>query len=341
MIIEDQKAANAEDGFVITPPSVSVIIPARNAKSTIMPTLDSIFAQNYEGQIEVVVADGDDTPYMSETIRESYPDVRVIPNPEKALAPGANAAFRAATGDIMVRCDAHTVFPADYVRRAVETLERTGAANIGGRQLAVGETMFERGVAIAMTTPLGVGDSRHRLGGTEGPSDTAFLGVFRREMLDDMGGGYSNLARNQDYELNYRLRKRGKTVWFDPELVVQYRPRGTLWALIRQYFNAGRGKSLVILKHPGSVRPRHLAAPILTLGLAIGLALTALEFPWLLAALLLAYIPTLLAGSAVVGFRRRDSAAVLLPLILVSMHLSWGIGFFIPPRPQPSSKRDE
>ena len=325
---------------MITSPPVSIIIPARNAEATIMSTLDSVLSQDYAGPIEVIVADGSDTPATSELIRRSYPVVKLMPNPKRTLVPGVNAAFRIATGDIIMRCDAHTTFPPGYVSRAVETLERTGAANVGGRQQAVGDTLFERTVAIAMTTPLGVGDARHRLGGKEGLADTAFLGTFRREVLDEMGGGYINLARNEDYEFNYRLRKRGKTVWFDPGLVVRYLPRSTPWALARQYFNYGRGKSPVIMKHPRSVRLRQLAAPGLVLALVAVAAVALVGFPWLLAALLSAYILTIVAGSAVVGFRRRDAAAVLLPLALATMHLSWGIGFFIPEKLHTGSPDD-
>ncbi len=321
-------------------PKVSVIIPARNAEAFIIPTLDAIAAQDYAGPIEVIVADGDDKPAMAEAIRRSHPKVRLMPNPERTLVPGANAAFREATGDVIVRCDAHTVLPSGYVSRAVATLERTGAANVGGRQQAVGTTFFERTVAIAMTTPLGVGDARHRLGGKEGAADTAFLGTFRRETLDEVGGGYdTTLSSNEDYSLNYRLRQRGKTVWFDPELVVQYRPRSTFRALAQQYFGYGRGKSVVIMKHPGSTRLRHLAAPALTLGLATGAVLALVGFPWFLAALLLAYALAVVGGSAAVGWRRRDAAAVLLPLALATMHLSWGIGFFLPKRARQSRRK--
>ena len=325
-----------------SPPRVSVIIPARNAEATIISTLDSIFAQDYEGPIEVIVADGSETSAVSELVRRSYPSVKLIPNPGRALVPGANAAFRAATGDIMVRCDAHTTLSPSYVSRAVETLERTGAANVGGRQLAVGTTPFERTVAMAMTTPLGVGDARHRMGGQEGASDTAYLGVFSRKTLEEMGGGYANLAWNEDYEFNYRLRKQGKVVWFDPGLVVNYRPRGTFRTLARQYFNYGRGKSAVVMRHPGSLRPRQLAAPSLVLGLAAGVALALAGFPWLLAALLFAYVPTLAIGTVVEGLQRRDAIALLLPLVLATMHLSWGMGFFfpsLPPPPPPYSGR--
>ncbi len=315
------------------PPAVSVVIPARNAEATIVPTLDSIFAQDYPGSIEVIVADGSDTPATSQIVRRLFPAVRLIPNPEQVLVPGANAAFRLATGDIIVRCDAHTMLPPQYVSHAVQTLERTGAANVGGRQQAVGTTFFERTVAMAMTTPLGVGDARHRLGGEEGAVDTVFLGTLRRKTLDESGGYSSDIAINEDYELNYRLRKRGKLLWFDPGLVVEYRPRGTPWALARQYFNYGRGKSAVIMKHPASVRLRHLAAPGLVLALMAGAVLAVAGTPWPVAVLLCAYTLTIVAGAVVIGLRRRSAAAVLLPLVLAIMHLSWGIGFFFPLNP--------
>ena len=101
-----------------------------------------MLSQDYAGSIEIIVADGSDTPATSELIRRSYPMVKLIPNPERTLAPGANAAFRIATGDIIMRCDAHTTFPHGYVSRAVETLERTGAANVGGRQQGSGRHLF-------------------------------------------------------------------------------------------------------------------------------------------------------------------------------------------------------
>ena len=335
---ESRQTSNPEGYSSSAPPAagVSVVIPARDAEATIIPTLDSIFAQDYAGPIEVIVADGSKTPKMAELIRQAHPWVKIIPNPAKTLVPGANAAFREATGDFMVRCDAHVVLPPSYIRQALETLERTGAANVGGRQLAVGATLFERAVAMAMTTPLGVGDSRHRLGGKEGASDTAFLGVFSRQTLEETGGYDSRLIRNEDYELNYRLRQRGKTVWFNPELVVQYRPRSTLPALAWQYFNYGRSKSRMALKHPRATRLRHLAAPGLVLGLAGGAALAVVAgFWWPLLAMLVAYALSLIGGAAVVGWRRRDGAAFCLPLILATMHLTWGAGFFLPDRLSP------
>ena len=150
------------------------------------------------------------------------------PGPAAGLATG----IRAARAGIVARCDAHAVLSPGYLRRAVETLSRTGAANVGGRQHPVGRTFFERAVALAMTTWLGAGGARYRLGGPEGPADTVYLGVFRRDRLDAVGGVDPAMIANEDYELNWRLRERGETVWFGPALAVAYRPRGTL---ARQY----------------------------------------------------------------------------------------------------------
>ena len=304
-------------------------MPARNAEATIAEALDSALAQEYAGSVEVIVADGSDTPATAEIIRRQYPSVRLIPNPEQLLVSGIVVALRVATGEVIVRCDAHTMLPSGYLRRAIETLERTGAANVGGRQQPVGGTFFERVVALAMTTPLGAGDARHRLGGPAGPADTVFLGVFRREIIDAVGGYDVTLYGNEDYEINYRLRERGETVWFDPALVVGYRPRSTLRALTRQYFNYGRMKIEVWRRHPRSLRARHLAAPLLVLGLALSAILAVAGVSWA-AAVPGAYLVTLVGGSLVVGIRRRTGAALLLPLVLATMHLSWGLGFFLP-----------
>ena len=325
---KNQQTLNSRDACHNLP-SVSVIIPARNAEATIVTTLDGVLSQDYAGPVEIIVIDDSDTPVMSEMIRRSYPSVRLLSNPKRGLISGANLGFRMATGDILMRCDAHTTFSPGYMKCAIETLERTGAANVGGRQLAVGTTLFERAVALAMTTLLGVGGARHRLGGAEGPVDTAFLGTFWRETLDELGGGYATtVIRNEDYELNYRMRKQGKIVWFNPELVAEYRPRSTPWALAQQYFNYGRGKSTILWIHPASVRFRHLAAPGLVLALVAGAGVALAGIPWLITAVLFTYALVIVVGSVIVGFRRRDAAAILLPLALVIMHLSWGIGCF-------------
>ena len=321
-------------------PAVSILIPARNEEAMLPAAIASAQSQDYDGPMEIIVADGSDTPAMVEMLKARFPEVRVIPNPQQGIASGLNHALRAAAHPVVVRCDARCVLPEHYVRLAVDALARTSAVNVGGRQCPVGVTAFERAVGLAMVTPLGAGDARYRLGGPEGPAETVFLGVFRREELEAVGGFDATLGRNEDYELNWRLRERGGVVWFDPRLEVEYRPRGNLAALARQYFEYGRWKRVMLRRHPASVRWRQLAAPLLVVTLAgsVVLALAAMfaspaagVFVLGAAAAPLAYLLLLAGGSAFVGIRRHSAAAALMPLVLATMHLSWGAGFFCAP----------
>ena len=328
-------------------PPVSVIIPARNAEATLPATLESVLAQDYGGETEVIVADGSETSATSELVRRRFPEVRVVPNPGHTTPCGLNCALRAAKYPVVARCDAHAMLPPGYLTQAVGTLLRTGAANVGGRQNPVGDTLFERTVALATTTWLGAGDARYRIGGGAGPVDTVFPGVFRRDVLDAAGGWDETLLRNEDYELNWRLRERGGTVWFDPALVVDYRPRGTPQALARQYFHYGRGKRAMLARHPRSLRFRQVVAPLLLVALAASAVLgttggliaaeglapliapeAGTRLLYTAAAGPLGYGLFLLAASAVLGLRRRRPEALLLPVVAVIIHLAWATGFF-------------
>jgi|FLYL01.1.fsa_nt_gi cellulose synthase/poly-beta-1,6-N-acetylglucosamine synthase-like glycosyltransferase len=305
-------------------PTVSVIIPARDAAPLVREAVLSALDQDYAGELEVVVAVPPEDHATRAALREL--EVRVVDNPDGSTPHGLNRALEAARGEVIVRCDAQSRLPPGYVSRAVHLLETTGAANVGGIQRGVGETFFERAVAIAQSTPLGVGDARYRLGGPPGWVDTVYLGVFRRSALEEVGGFDPDLKRNQDYELNYRLRAAGYGVWFDPSLVVDYRPRGSLRELWRQYWDYGSWKRRVLRLHPGSLRWRQLAAPCLVIALAasgVGISAGAV---WM--GLLPAGYGTALALTGLVeAVRRHDLAGLLSPVALGAMHLAWGLGF--------------
>ena len=318
---------------------VSVVMPVDDEEPcAVGAALATVRAQDYAGAVEIVVALGPASPGVREVAARA--GARVVANPAGSAAAGLNAAVAAASHAIVARCDARCGLPPGYLRRAVATLARTGAANVGGMQCGRGRTPFERAVARAMGTWLGSGGARYRLGGPEGPVDTVFLGVFRREALDAMGGFDESLARNQDYELNWRLRAAGGTVWFDPALAVAYRPRGSAAALARQYFDYGRWKRAVLRRHPGSVRLRQLAPPALLLALSGASMAVAAAVPlgaWTLAGAA-ATVPAVYAGvvgAGAVGAARRGCAGVhRLVGAFATMHLAWGAGFLCgPPRP--------
>ena len=318
-------------------PPVSVIVPARDAHATLPATLESIVGQDYGGAVEVIVADGSGTGATQALLDRRFPSVRRVANPDCTIPAGLNRALAAARHGIVARCDAHSTLPPGYLARAVRTLLRTGAANVGGRVRPVGSTLFGRAVALVTSTPLGAGDARYRIGGAEGPVDTVFPGVFRRDALESAGGWDETLHVNEDYALNWRLRERGGTVWFDPELAVDYRPREDVRALARQYCRYGRWKATMLARHPRSLRARQLAPPLLIVGLAASGALAAaagLATPPRAQALAISaaavpvvYVAVLLGASAAIGLRSRRLEALLLPALAATVHLAWGAGF--------------
>lgn len=310
-------------------PTVSIIMPIRNEAASIDASLDSALRQDYDGPLEVVVAvapSDDDTRSVVEARAGGDERIRVVDNPAGHAAGGLNAAISAARGSILVRCDGHAVLAPDYVRTAVGLLAETGAANVGGVQAATGDGWWQRATALAMTSPLGVGNARFHYGSSAGAVDTVYLGVFDRKAVEAVGGFDETLLRNQDYELNHRLRRAGYVVWFDPRLRVEYRPRATPGALWRQYFDYGTWKRRMLQASPDALKARQLAPPLLVIGLAASVATLAAgrALGWVIPA---AYGAFLVVGSLGELLRRRRPEAVLLPAVLAIMHLAWGVGF--------------
>jgi glycosyltransferase involved in cell wall biosynthesis len=272
-----------------------------------------------------VAPSSDGTEAVAAGLAAERGNVLVVANPAGTTPAGLNAAIRATSGDVVVRVDGHAELSPGYLRRAVETLRRTGAANVGGIQRAVGTSPFERAVAEAMTSRFGTGDATFHYGGTEGPTDTVYLGVFDRAAVERVGLFDERLVRNQDYELNIRLRAAGGVVWFDPELSASYRPRGSLRALARQYFDYGRWKRSVVRRHPRSLRWRQAVPPAVTVAV-VGGAIGGLA--WRKASLLpVGYLLAATVAAMVTG----TTAGRRLRLLAVfpTMHLSWGAGFLV------------
>ena len=302
--------------------SVSVVIPAANAAGTLGDTIRSIEAQDYPYSVEIVVAAADE----ASTNAARRAGVTIVNNPSGTTPEGLNFAITRSTGEIIVRVDAHSTIPPHYISRVVDLIETTGADNVGGMQVPVGTTFWERATAAAMSSAAGSGDAGYRVGGEPGPTDTVYLGAFRRSTLERLGGYDEGFVRHQDYELNERIRESGGTVWFDPELQVEYRPRSSFRALARQYFGYGTWKRWFLHKHPGSLRPRQWAPPVLIIGLGLSLVGSLLWPQFLL-------LPALYAVALVVAgllmLPRAGLPALGTPLVLAVMHISWGLGFLI------------
>lgn len=315
-------------------PGVSVVMPVLDEERHLRAAVSAVLGQHYPGPLEVVLALGpsrDRTDEIAAELAADDPHVRLVANPSGATGAGLNLAVAAAGNEVVVRLDGHALVPADYVQVAVETLLRTGADNVGGLMAAEGVTDFERAVAAAMTSPLGVGQASFHVGGEEGPAPTVYLGVFRREVLDRLGGYDESFLRAQDWELNHRIRQSGGVVWFTPRMTVSYRPRSTLGALARQYRDYGRWRRVVMREHEGTANLRYLAPPVTVVAVAAGTAVGLAGWrPALLAPL--GYATGVLAGSVVVGRGLPLRSRVWLPAVLATMHMSWGVGFLTSPR---------
>ncbi len=309
-------------------PSISVIMPVLNEERHLRQAVQQVLEQDYDGAIEVVLAVGpskDRTQEVADAIAAADPRVSVVPNPTGRTPNALNAAIAASSGGIVARVDGHAMLPEDYLRTAVRTLEETGADNVGGIMAAEGVTPFEQAVARAMTSKIGVGNAAFHVGGEGGPADTVYLGVFRREALERVGGYDEHFQRAQDWEMNHRIRESGGLVWFQPKMRVSYRPRPNVRALAKQYFHYGRWRRVVARTHQGTINLRYLAPPTAVLGIVLGLVVA--PFFWLAAVIPAAYLVAILAGSVLTGRGLPPGALALLPVAYMTMHLSWGFGF--------------
>ncbi|MER5648620.1 ExoA family glycosyltransferase [Streptosporangium sp. NPDC002524] len=314
-------------------PPISIVIPVLNEERHLREAVRQVLSQRYAGPIEVVLAIGpsrDRTQEVADEIAADDPRVVVVPNPTGRTPNALNAAIAASGNAIIARVDGHAMLPDDYLQVAVETLEETGADNVGGVMAAEGVTPFEQAVARAMTSKIGVGGARFHTGGTAGPADTVYLGVFRRSALERVGGYDEHFQRAQDWEMNHRIRETGGLVWFQPRMRVSYRPRPDLRALAKQYFHYGRWRRVVARTHEGTINLRYLAPPLAVLAILAGLVVSPFFWPGLL--IPGGYLAAILAGSAVTGSGLPAPALLRLPLVYVTMHMSWGWGFLTSPR---------
>ena len=314
-------------GELSVSPAVSVILPVLNEEAHLEESILAILAQDYRGLFEVILALGpsnDRTDEIAKSLSTRDSRVKLVANPTGKTAAGLNLAVAASNHPIVIRVDGHAKIPQNYLTLAVEILEETGAVNVGGVMAAEGVSNFEKAVARAMRSPLGVGSSRFHTGGAAGEVDTVYLGAFKREAINQAGGFDERYTRAQDWELNHRLRKNGGLIYFDPRLQVTYRPRPNLRKLAKQYFQYGTWRRVVSRSHSGTINLRYLAPPVTLLGCVISLITGSLIHPIL-------YLPLAVYGlfvavsAALISCSVRELISLLA--IIPTMHFAWGAGF--------------
>ncbi len=318
-------------------PFVSVVIPIRNEAGFIARSLGAVLTQDYPAnRMEVLITDGMSTDQTRQTITQvaqQYPQipVTILDNPGRIVPTGLNLAVQCAKGSVIVRVDGHTIIESSYVSECVSALERSGADNVGGRMIAAGTTPFGEAVALATSSPFGVGGARFHYSDKEEWVDTVYMGAWPRATFDRIGNFDEELVRNQDDEFNYRLLSRGGKILLSPRIRSKYFNRGSLRTLARQYYEYGYWKVRVMQKHPDQIRPRQLVPVGLVLTIVGGLLLMPFDwfirYIWLSA--LAAYVVGNIAVSCYIAAHQGWRHLRWLPVAFAALHFSYGAGFLI------------
>ena len=316
----------------LSSPAVTIILPILNEEADLQNCISAILQQDYAGEIEIILALGpskDNTNQIARDLAAADKRIKLVNNPTGQTAKGLNLAIAQSSFEIICRIDGHSEISNSYLKTAVSIMQEKGAVNVGGLMYADGQSGLQRTIAQAMRSKLGVGASKFHTGGTAGPSDTVYLGTFKKSAILAAGGFDERYIRAQDWELNHRMRAQGGLIWFDPRLVVTYRPRKSLTKLAKQYFQYGRWRRVISRQHPKTTNFRYLAPPVALvinlLSVLFGVLVTEAFFlPVLI------YMTLLIIGGAIIGQKFADK--LLMPIVFATMHLSWGTGFITSPK---------
>jgi len=296
----------------------SFVIPVRNEEKYLASAVESVFAQAAPGKTELILAIApsvDRTKGIAEELQSRFKSLKIVDNPTGDTASGLNLAIAAASYEVIVRVDAHSQLTENYLKKALEVLSETGAANVGGRMHAVGVSPLQKAVAFGYNNRVGLGGGSFHVGGKAGAVETVYLGVFQKSWLQKVGGFDPKWVRGQDWELNQRIRAAGGVVWFDPSLVVNYFPRSSLYALARQFYQTGVWRGALTRQAPFQSSIRYWIPPLFVVAALFG-------FPLWLYLLFIGLI-------AFNALELPNGVKLRVLLVLPTMHFSWGIGFWV------------
>ena len=318
-------------------------MPVLNEHGYLARAVQTVLAQDIPGPTELILALGPSTDGTTELAHElARGDQRIVlvDNPAADIPIGLNLAIARGRYPTVIRVDAHSELDPTYARRALATLDRVRAANVGGVMKADGRTPFQRAVARAYNSPIGLGGGAYHGGTQEGEAESAYLGVMRRAVLDEVGFFDESIRRGEDWELNLRIRRAGYRVWFDPSLSVTYWPRESWTRLVRQFSATGRWRGELVRRFGRGNSLRFFAPPALVLTIVLAFVVAVLQLTGVLAgwwsvAASLVYLPLIAYALVIVavalgpgggtGWRDKLWTTAVLP----TMHLSWGTGFLL------------
>jgi len=313
--------------------NVSIVIPMRNEEAFVGRCLDSVLAQ-LEGpeEFEVLCIDGASTDRTREIVLDYAgrdPRVKLVDNPAGIVPTGMNKAIDEAAGEVIIRLDCHAEYAGDYIRNCLKVLQRTGADNVGGymQTKPAEDSATGRAIAAATSSRFGVGGSAFRTGGGEMEVDTVPFGCFRRDVFERFGRYDERLVRNQDIELNSRIRAGGGRIVISPEIRLTYYNRSTYAGLRQQGFNNGLWNPYTLYLVGGGLRLRHMVPMGFVTSVAV-LAVVGFFFrpAWLVLA---AELALYLAAGCFFAAKGAREEGVSWPRVLaafVQLHVAYGLG---------------
>ncbi|WP_280116147.1 glycosyltransferase family 2 protein [Leucobacter coleopterorum] len=319
-------------------PAVSYVMPVLNEEGFLEAAVRTILAQDYEGEKEIVLALGpsrDRSNDIAADLAEQDARVRLVENPARDIPAGLNAAIAASKYPVVVRVDAHSELTPDYTRLGVAALQREEATNVGGIMRAAGRSPVQRAIARGYNSPYGLGGGAYHGDGTPGIAESAYLGIFRREAIEAVGGYDPSILRGEDWELNLRIRRASGIIWFEPALKVTYWPRASFRDLAKQFFATGTWRAVLVRRY-GRANPWRFFAPgALVISLTVSVVslvlflFGALSWAswWLLLLPLAGYVAGVLFATLRIPEQQGVQDRLLTAATLVTMHLSWGTGF--------------
>lgn len=332
MIAEETPYMNDNAPVSSLPSAVLAIIPALNEERYIESCIRSLMAGEEDlRRIRLIVADGgstDRTVAVVEGLMQEFPNLKVIDNPKRLQSAAMNLAVETCAGPeirYVVRCDAHSIYPENFILEVAGALQQTHAASVVVPMDATGQTCFEKANAWIVDTPLGSGGSAHRGGRKSHYVDHGHHAGFDIDIYRKIGGYDETFSHNEDAEYDERVAQQGGRIFLDADIRIAYVPRGSVKALARQYFNYGKGRARNVRKHSKGLKPRQ-ALPILALIASVAGLAAAPAFP---AALILpaGYAFVLALASVGVALWKRSPCGLLAGLASGTMHMSWAAGF--------------
>ena len=313
---------------------VSVVMPLYNEEKYIANCIDSLLLQDYKKeQMEWIFVDGmskDQTLAILTSYQRQYPNlIRIANNPHKTVPYAMNIGIHEARGKYIIRLDAHADYAKDYISKCVYYLDTIDADNVGGAIQTKARTPFGNTIAKMLSSPFGVGNSQFRIHGKSGYVDTVPFGAFRRDVFEKYGDYDERLTRNQDNEMNYRIRKNGGKIYLADDIHLTYYCRDTVRGICRMAVQNGKWNVITMRFVPGSMGIRHFVPLAFFLSL---LLLTIGAFLWWPIAILLGG-ELLLYAACDAFFSAKAASGVKeffsLMFLHLAFHITYGAGSLI------------